>query len=274
MIILIHIHKTAGSSITAAFRRNYGPHIPVFDLNHLYGAHANFNPASRRRSNMTLIDFSHGGAEEISYINLEQDKLKTAKALGGHSTYNIHKYIPGSHEFHYITLVRNPFDRVFNYVHLMSQPKASNLNRLAHIMFKHCKGDVSLMIDSNELPEFKNDQSRMILGVDKDTKFTARDVIEHIHKNYFYVGTTERYNSVVKHLGSVLGWKDVSDPGITPHLETRHADGRNNWYKLVGYNIPQDLIDKVTKANSVDQEVWEHVQAVGPEGYWATVREV
>lgn len=274
MIILVHIHKTAGSSLTAAFRRNYGLHIPVFDLDHLYGTKRNFNPASRRRSNMTLIDFSHGGAEEISYINLEQAKLKTAKALGGHLTYNIHNYIPGSHEFHYITLVRNSFDRIFNYIHLMSQPKASKLNRLSDIMFGKCKSDLSLMIDSNELPEFKNDQSRMILGVDEKARFTARDVIEHLHKNYFYVGCTEKYAEVIKHLGGLLNWKDVSDPGIDSHLNTRHADGRNDWFKIVGYNIPQDLIYKVTKANLVDQEVWEHVQHQGPEGYWASVREV
>jgi len=87
-LIFFHIPKTAGTTLNSIIRNNYSSNV-IYEL---------------------------GWQPQIS-INklkkLDSDRLTKLKVISGHMTFGIHNYIP--HECSYVTILRNPIDRVISF---------------------------------------------------------------------------------------------------------------------------------------------------------------
>lgn len=245
--IFVHIPRTGGTVFTQTLDENVPKErIFHFDLSGPNFPDGNFAPAVRRSSDMEMMYFSDQ-SQELNFM-VEKIKERARDWWAGHFTYNVHQCL-GVGEYRYVSIVRNPVDRVWSYFNLMMQPLSRPVNRLEPLFVKY-ERNLGKMLDSQEFPEFSNDQARILLGKEVSNNSNIGDVIKHVEQRYFYVGVTENLSKVVQEVGSLYSWTKFDIPpkpfkwdGPTP-----------------------ELAGKIRKYNAVDNALWQYVRSQGSIG--------
>jgi len=217
--IFIHIPRTGGTTFTTTIRNN----VESQYLCHYDAAKENFSHIAHR----------------VKPWSPHKDYWIT-----GHVGYNVHSVLPHE-DYRYISIVRDPVDRVWSYFNLLTTQMNRPDDDLIRLVYKY-ESNLDKIMDSHEVPDFCNDQSRLLLGraVLNDSS-SIEEVIKHVRDKYFYVGTTDKLGEMIQDVGYLYYWPDV----IMPFLDyPKHP------------RILSLLAEKVRKYNVVDQALYEYVR--------------
>lgn len=178
-IVFIHIPKTGGSSLIAAFRREYGS-----DLYHI---------APNR-------------ADPRGFANFLAIPKKQFRAIAGHVAYGVDEFIAG--EVNYATMLREPADRaVSDYRYIR--------RRSGHPLHQHAMSlEINDFFASRCAALTDNLQTRMIAGglnigtqpfdrpVNEDDLQRALDNLQ----NFSVIGLTEKFDESLVLIAEKLNW--------------------------------------------------------------------
>jgi hypothetical protein len=174
------------------------------------------------------------------------EERKKIKIIYGHQFFGLHKEFPQIN-FTYITLLRNPVERVISlFYHCCNNtPRFRTREWFSKITLAD-------FVTNEECDYFKsldwvystaNLQTRMISGkVEADLEMAKNNL-----KNYFsVVGTTERFDESLKVLQKKLGWKinGYSIENVTPNRPALAE-------------IPAEIIEIIKSKNEKDFELYQ-----------------
>jgi hypothetical protein len=157
------------------------------------------------------------------------------RAVIGHFWFGLHEHV--ARPSTYITLLRNPVDRV---VSLYYYARLNETMSLAEF------------VASPPFKEVDNDQTRRIAGVDpaigECTTATLRLAQENLRRHFAVAGLTERFDETLVLLRRKLGWtRDVvSFPrNVNPH-------------RLPTASLPPEVVEAIGRRNELDYELWQY----------------
>jgi hypothetical protein len=119
-----------------------------------------------------------------------------------------------------------------------------------HPILRKYDFDLNRVLDSGEVFEFCNDQSRMLLGTNRIIleENDIESVIGRVENDFYYIDVFERFDQGIFALKERLGWKnllfDKHNVGIYQQFD-RHPDN--------------GIARNITKRNIVDQALYEYL---------------
>lgn len=237
LLILLHIPKTAGSSLVKGLSQNFKTEEVLL----LYGI----------KKTSDLIS--------SKIASFDKRKRDSIKLVAGHQVwFGIHNYFP-NHRPRYITFLRDPVSRVIsNYYKILRDP-----NHQLHQRF---------MDNRPTLEEFVNGQVTQV-AINHMTVFLARQKVDNQHnarqctkfnndllhtafKNlseFWFVGLKERYASDITKISKLIN-KEISEYFINRPEKVQ-----------IGRNIPSaEIIRACHENNQMDSNLY-HAAAVANE---------
>ncbi len=190
--LYLHIPKTAGSTLCECI-------LSQCCAPEWYKEEGNYLQAGVYYYPKGFLDPSQASLPETITRVLYRPDLR---AVVGHFCFGIHEYIrkPAA----YVTVLRNPVERVVSYFHHFQHWRSSDQPYL---------GDMSLedTLLSGKYDELYNGQTRRIagLGLDDDRHSPAvLDVAkENLRKHFAVVGVTERFDETILLISRTFRWK-------------------------------------------------------------------
>jgi hypothetical protein len=185
IIICLHIEKTAGSTFKEILRSVYKERF---------------------------IELFYTHTVESAWNIVNRTPLNDIKVIYGHMPYGIHRYFPQEVGYKYITILRNPVERLMSLWH-----------------FERIVGCNRPPFDKGSAPEFlewagnqvtssrDNEMVRVISGNDesftKERKYfvTSKDyeiALENL-LSFYYVCTAETLSTDILKLSTMLKWKSI-----------------------------------------------------------------
>lgn len=173
-IVVLHIPKTAGTSLRKLIQKNYS----AKELFFVYGEESEFT---------TIEDLQ----------NLSPEQKTGIKVFMGHLPYNPNLF-PGMQP-RYITLVRDPIERVISYYHhIMNKNKAWKDRNVSLLKYLSVSNDLQL----------NNHQTRVISGLHElpvsEKHFDA--AIKNIENHFDFVGISEKFEESMVKLSGLFSW--------------------------------------------------------------------
>lgn len=173
-LIFLHIPKAAGSTLRSVIKRQYPRHT----IHKLYGPH-------------TLID---------RFINLPEPSRREIRVLQGHIPFGLHKYMLVPVD--YLTMLRDPVDRVISLYYWIRETRASTLHELVKGMsLSHFAGS-GFAITSNY-------QTSLLSGLMSDSEEALAAAKNNLELPHTTFGLKERFDESLILFRNVLGWKRV-----------------------------------------------------------------
>ncbi len=178
-IIFLHIPKTGGRSLQ--------------------------NILLRRYSKDEAIVNAHGRMEEIA--GWPEARKRQIRYLQGHFIYGAHAVLP--QRCRYITMLREPVDRVVSHYYYIKRSVNHPLNRVVN------EKDMSLdeYITSGVCEEVSNDQARLVGGVSRDAMVDQEEMLrlakQHIDEDFVVAGLMERFDETLLLLRKRLGLRNL-----------------------------------------------------------------
>jgi len=238
--ILLHLHlpKTAGGSLNRIFYTEVAsPDYPTDRENHiLKGIYHYSSPQSFVTLKKPDLEI-HPAAINIL-------KTRNLKAVLGHFTFGIHRYLPKTST--YITLLRNPVDRIislyYHYTRKMSKQSEGKLTLDQFLTGYPLPGmepqQTQLLTD--------NDQTRRISGLQprsgKCTNAMLEQAKKNLESNFSVVGVTDQFDEMVVLLKRKFGW-------LSPHKYWPVHVGR---VRSERSQIDMATIDRIRDGNRFD----------------------
>lgn len=232
-LIHFHIPRTAGSTLDMIMRR----HFPRDAFVHL---NVTINPR--------CID---------EFIRLPEKKRGEIRYLDGHMPFGLHAYLP--HSSTYVTVLRDPVDRVISEYYGVIQTPVDPLYRYNEVTSKNMSlADYVLRrVHSDTSRGISNFQTRCISGVQwgdllHGSTPAPSNILETAKANlreYFsLVGLSERFDESLILLKRALGWrtKDI--------LYVKQQVGRNRPPKDT---IGSEAVKLVEDYNELDMQLYE-----------------
>ena len=251
LVIFSHIPKTAGSTVNIIIDSNY---------KHIFNFYPRRNPPSTKLPDW-INDFKN------SMVALKDDTKP--KLLRGHFGLGVHELL-GVNNCTYITVLRDPVDRVISHYYFLEQVEN---------FFENSSSDSALAKDNMTLEDFvyqrksiitDNLQTRFISGLgwqrnqyknvwrevhNKNFKVKYGDCTEEMLdcakknlKNYVIFGLQSRFSETLDLFKNVLRWKKVN-------FDTR----RNvNKKKPKKEELDPDLIKFIQRENYLDIELYNY----------------
>ena len=185
-----------------------------------------------------------GNAVEFSKHDEIKQKAQNIKLVRGHMFFGVHKYVRSP--FRYITLLRDPVERVVSFFYFMKNNKGNYLYDVIN------DNDMSLdvFIDNNIAAESSNLQAWMLSGVDgkpRDKDHFGQwlsDAKANIDKMFTF-GLSEEFD-----LSLELFKKELGLPYIPVYGTVNITVGKPK-------DIPKSTIEKIKKVNELDIELYE-----------------
>ncbi|WP_179374549.1 sulfotransferase family 2 domain-containing protein [Winogradskyella wichelsiae] len=161
--------------------------------------------------------------------------------LKGHMTYGLHNNF--SKQMKYVTLLRNPIDRISSYYHFV---KALPHNR--HYDRIH-SNNLSLreFVESTPDGEFNNGQTHLIAGDHGNGDYVLQLALENIKNEFLFVGLVEQYDESLILLKQTLDW---------PEMPAYRIKNNGKKKKL----LSEEDIDIIKKYNALDFKLYETIQ--------------
>lgn len=229
-VIFLHIPKCAGSTLGEIISRQY--------------------PSSHTHHITTIPDLQKSINE---FQNLPKSAREDIRFLWGHGVFGLHNYLSGRTE--YVTLLREPVDRVISYYYYVRRTQAHRHHEAAQEMSlrEYVTSGVNKMLD--------NQMTRAIVkGVGEANVETFRQAKENLNKYFAVVGLVEHFDKSILLMKQYFGWGDVSyrKRNVSPNHPSKkdlraslreQIEERNHWdRKLYKYGA-QQLKRKVNKSN-------------------------
>jgi hypothetical protein len=220
-LIFLHIPKAAGSTLHGVLERHY------------------------ESGEYLTITFP----EQLkSFMESNTELRSKVRLLKGHMPYGMHEYLVG--ETKYITLLRNPVDRIvshFYYVKRMPE----------HYLHKYVSSGMGLsdFVTSGISGELDNGQVRLLSGHDQDIPFGKCNTIHlenakaNIEASFAFAGISERFDESILMMKLALGWKWL--PYYYSLNKTKEKPGLSK--------IDDKSFDIISKYNELDIQLYNWV---------------
>jgi len=248
LIIFTHIPKTAGTSLRHILVQQYGQ-------NSVFMFYENPALTGGAKKGDELLNELRSYFKDVPGINQQNlDRLVNLKAISGHISFGIHDLLTVN-EFHYITLLREPIERVISfYYHMLHS------NEEAHETAKQI--NIEDLICSKKSIEFDNLQVRMLSGVGWEVPYghCSHDMLEKAKYNllnYYTFGIQDRFAESLEMFSKKLGWSEIQivaanvgknkqkSSDISP--ETLNLIAENNRLDLELYQFAKQLFEEQQK---------------------------
>jgi hypothetical protein len=223
-IIFLHIPKAAGTTLSRVFLANY------------------------RRDETFTIDGVRGEESTKQFIDMSADEKRKIRLLQGHMVFGLHKHLVSP--FSYITILRNPIDRVVShYYYVLREPKHYLYNEVVSRRM-----NLQDYVGSGISTELNNDQVRLIAGIDDQipfgccTRTNLEQAIGNLRKYFEVVGISERFDESLLLLKKKLGWH-----GMPLYRKTNVTKGRPRIDQ-----ITRKGLKTIEKMNELDMELYEY----------------
>ena len=222
VIIFLHIPKAAGTTLRDILYRQYEKEC-IYELDG-----QNFSQSQ----------------EDFKQLNIkEKDKIRL---LMGHMYFGLHEFI--SYPSTYITMLRNPIEKVISYYYFVSKLKTHpdyELIKSQNISLKeYC---------TMNKPNMCNAQTRFLAGENFIQVNNESKILEQAKKNlqeYFsIVGITERFDETLILMKEKLGWSS------NPYYYRRNTNKNVSYSQL---NIKEDTLVTIRKYNQLDLELYKY----------------
>ena len=174
-VVVIHIPKTAGTSLRKIIKNNY-------DARELFFVYDN-HP-------------KHHSLKELRNLNkTEIDKLKI---IMGHFPFKRSLFLSENSRF--LTVLREPVERTVSYYHhVMTYNNGWKGNKASLLDYLDNSGDQQMV----------NHQTRVLSGMDDPiTEKHVEQAIKNMDKYFLHVGISENFSGFVNEAGNLLGWQD------------------------------------------------------------------
>lgn len=158
----------------------------------------------------------------------------TAQLFSGHFSLNIHDFLPNQYTYKYITILRNPLNRVVSFIKKVTSSKnfyrsialdcdiGSDIFWNNFIEYYTNKKNDGLM--PHEINGFSNYMTKAIAGLDlSSSNLVVDDNIYILAKNnlnkMIYVGQFEKYHNTIQHILSMF---DCNIKNVSIRKENNH----------------------------------------------------
>lgn len=218
-VVFIHIPKTGGMTLYSMIRDIYKPS----ELHKI-------NPA------MESLE---------KYRHLPQERKEKLKAIYGHMDYRVRELLPPNSR--YVTLMRNPVERVISHYHYVRRTANDPLRELA------MRSSLDDWVARCDLLEMDNGQTRRLLGSTESVRFgeCTAEMLErarhNVQQNFALVGITERFDETYGLMSKLFDWP------IKHYLPRNVAQQRSSIKET-----PVRTIRLIEKFNALDMELYEH----------------
>lgn len=133
---------------------------------------------------------------------------KDIRAVTGHFCFGVHRYLAGPST--YITLVRNPVDRIVSLYYHIRRWASPDPGLHAKIISQGTSLDE--FVTNFSLRELFNDQTRRISGCEpqegRQSKLALNKARDNLRQHFSVVGVTERFNETLILLKRIFGWTE------------------------------------------------------------------
>lgn len=219
-LIFVHIPKAAGSSLQDIIVRHY--------------------------QGCRGFRFTGDPERMAAFAALTQEERDGFDLLQGHVHFGLHTLL--SRPATYITMLRDPVDRVVSHYHFV----AANASHYLHPQI----GGLSLheYAVTRASHELDNDQVRWLCAADHfdvPVGRVSRAMVEEAKWNlanaFEVVGLMERFDESLSCLAAAFGWRNVAAP--TRKNANRHRPALQE--------VPQATLDSIRRINRYDVELYE-----------------
>jgi hypothetical protein len=230
LVIFLHVPKTAGSTLRRIIERQHD-------------------------ASMILPLYESDFGEELAAIPPQE--LDRLRIVMGHFYFGAHAYL--SRASTYITLLRDPIERVISHYHYAQGAPSHYFHRSACTLslkefVKHCAtmssaSGTSLGYCSD------NDQTRQLAGECGVPSFgTSADEMltlakRHLTEHFAVVGTTEEFDRSLILMSQRLGWRR---PFYTRQNVTH--------YRTVKNELPSETLHAIQAYNELDLELYRYAE--------------
>lgn len=195
-IIVVHIPKAAGTTLRVIIERQYA-------LQDLYKIKADIQGDLQR------------------FRDLSDEKKRACRLVFGHQCFGLHECLPEDRPYTYITLLRDPIERVISYwAYAKTGPSAHYLHRAA-------QGSLDDFVASGATRTVDNAQVRQLCGDDRfimegGKQHPYRDMLipfggvtrEHLEKaktnieeHFAFAGLAERFDESLDVMRRLFAWR-------------------------------------------------------------------
>lgn len=179
------------------------------------------------------------------YKHLSQDHKDKLKVIYGHMDYRLHELLPPNSR--YVTLMRNPVERVISHYHYVRRTANDPLRELA------MRSSLDDWVARCNLNEMDNGQTRRLSGSTDPVSFgeCSAEMLErarhNVQQNFSLVGITERFDETYGLMSKLFGWP-------IRHYQPRNVAQQRPSIK----GISVRTIRLIEKFNALDMELYEH----------------
>ncbi|KAN0018247.1 hypothetical protein ACTFIU_010861 [Dictyostelium citrinum] len=249
--IFIHIPKTGGTSLEKTFEIN----LPK--KSQLFKKHTSPTIKQAEECASKNIDAMFG--HFVFGLHYYFEKFKIENKINNNNNnnnldninidinnFNNNDYLYHQNPYSYMTMMRNPIDRVVShYYFLKNSPDHPLYGEVASISLED-------WIEFSKLA--RNEQCRRIVGLSRSTKQLPIDFREQcifrLKHTFKFIGLTERFDESLLILSYKTGFNQLSF--ISQNI------GKNRSSNVIGssYNLEKSLFEKIKSLNSIDLEVY------------------
>jgi hypothetical protein len=238
-LLFLHIPKAAGTTLHSVIERQYAPEA-TFTIN---GAD------------------SPAGIKE--FVNLPPERRERLRLVKGHMPYGLHQYlsVPAT----YITMLRDPVDRVISHYYFVLETPVHYLHREVTSR----RMTLSDFVGSGMSTEVSNDQTRLISGVERvntrlldgEERRTLRagsepvtaEILEiaktNLREHFSAVGLFKSFDESLLLFKKVLGWGSVYYVRLNVTKE-----------RPAKRQVPREERALIEKHNELDMELYEYAR--------------
>lgn len=220
-LIFLHIPKAAGSTLHSVLERHYN------------------------RRNYCTISIP----EQLeTFKKLPEEVRQHIKLLKGHMPFGMDRYLFGPTK--YITLLRNPTERIVSYYYYVKYHPSHYLHRyLAEGM------GLAEFAGAGLTGEMDNGQVRLLSGHDQDIPCGAcshsllATAKRNLEQSFAVAGLTERFDESLMLMSIVLGWNWI------PYYRNQNVSIE----KRAGRQLDSTELSAIQQANTLDLELYSWV---------------